>query len=94
MNWIFYELRLKCSWIGINDNWIWDLIINVVNWDGNVLIIIELDKINKFEIAAWYGHYGIHSQYNTIITHGGCRDIVLDAGSGDANKAIEDYGVV
>ena len=57
LNWIFYELRLKYSWIGINDNWIWDLIINVVNWDGNVLIIIELDKINKFEIAAWYGHY-------------------------------------
>ena len=37
---------------------------------------------------------GIHWQYNTAITHGGCRNIVMDAGSDDANKAIEDYGVV
>ena len=28
------------------------------------------------------------------VTHGGCRDIILDTGIGDAIKVIEDYGVV
>ena len=41
-NWIFCKLNLKGSWIGINGNWIRNLIKNVVNWDGNVLILIEL----------------------------------------------------
>ena len=45
LNWMFCKLRLKSIWIGINDNWIWNLIKNVVNWDGNVLVIIELDEI-------------------------------------------------
>ena len=34
-----YELDLKGSWIRINDNWIWYLIENEVNWDVNVVII-------------------------------------------------------
>ena len=33
------KLRLKISWIRINDNWIWDLIKNKVNWDVNFVII-------------------------------------------------------
>ena len=37
---------------------------------------------------------GIHWQYNTTITHGGCEDIVLETDSGDAVGAIEDYDAV
>ena len=48
----------------------------MVNWDGNVLIIMELQ----------YGitNYGIHWQYGAAITHGGCENIVLDKGISDA----------
>ena len=40
LNWIFCELRLNNNWIGINGNWIWNLIKNMVDWNVNVLIII------------------------------------------------------
>ena len=36
----------------------------------------------------------IHWQCNATVTHGGCRDIVLDAGIGDGIKAIENCGIV
>ena len=38
--------------------------------------------------------YGIHWQYDATITHGSCRDVVLDNGINNAIKAIEDYVVV
>ena len=37
---------------------------------------------------------GIHWQYHTTITHGGCRNVVLDVNIGDGIKAIVNYGVV
>ena len=67
----------------------------MVNWDGNVLIIIELDKIIK-DLKLQYGviSYGILWQYGTTITHGSCENIVLDNGIDNAIKAIENYGIV
>ena len=35
--------------------------------------------------------YGIHWQYSTTITHGGCENIVLDNGINNAITAIENY---
>ena len=37
---------------------------------------------------------GIHWQYGAAVTHGGCGNIVLDAGISDINEAIEDFNVV
>ena len=37
---------------------------------------------------------GIHWQYNTTITHEGCRDMVLDADDGNIIGVIENYDVV
>ena len=67
----------------------------MVNWDGNVLIIMELDKNDK-DLKLQYGViiYGIHWQCSTTITHGGCENIVLDNGNGNAIEAIENCGIV
>ena len=37
---------------------------------------------------------GIHWQCGAAVTHGGCENIVLDAGISDGIEAIENYGIV
>ena len=51
---------MKISCIGINDNWIWNLIKNMVN--GNIkVLVIGLDKSNE-RLRLQYGviNNGIH----------------------------------
>ena len=43
------------------------------------------------KLKCWYGiiRYSNHWQYQTTITHGGCKDAVLVAGNGNTLEAIE-----